>query len=242
MIRAVDAARAGDDAAVAGLVDLLARALRVVIGAGTEPMLLAQLLTLPDEFMLGDHEARIDVDGVAAGLTVLRDRLGATLHDDLLALLAVASDDDPLGTTPSDIARRPRRAVPHARAHHRQRQLRSLRPRANCVTQTTRHHSARSRPAAPSRRPRCLGSMPTWPRRTHTGRVRPSCSIGGSTPQSGGRRHDTIERRVRVLHDGPLYDRNDRGRVMGLWFPFATETAASSTGRRGRGTGCSPTR
>ena len=38
---------------------------------------------------------------------------------------------------------------------------------------------------------------------------------------SGARRADTIER-VRTIAAGPLYDRNDRARVMALWFPFAT--------------------
>ena len=39
--------------------------------------------------------------------------------------------------------------------------------------------------------------------------------------QSGSRRSDTIER-VAALAAGPLYDRSDRGRVMAVWFPFAT--------------------
>ena len=39
--------------------------------------------------------------------------------------------------------------------------------------------------------------------------------------QSGSRRSDTVERVVALAH-GPLYDRSDRSRVMGVWFPFAT--------------------
>jgi aminopeptidase N len=39
--------------------------------------------------------------------------------------------------------------------------------------------------------------------------------------QSGARRADTVDR-VAALAHGPLYDRADRSRVMGVWFPFAT--------------------
>jgi len=39
--------------------------------------------------------------------------------------------------------------------------------------------------------------------------------------QTGARRRDTIQR-VRTLVDSPLYDREDRSRVMAVWFPFAT--------------------
>ena len=39
--------------------------------------------------------------------------------------------------------------------------------------------------------------------------------------QTGSRRVDTIAR-VEAMVTDPRYDRNDRGRVMALWFPFAT--------------------
>jgi aminopeptidase N len=96
MIRAIDAHRAGDTAGADAEVALLADALRTVLaapGRHTDPLMLAQLLAVPDEFMLGDRATQIDVDGVAAGLAFLRARLGAAVHDPLLAVLERQIDE-----------------------------------------------------------------------------------------------------------------------------------------------------
>ncbi|MBU6317640.1 MAG: DUF3458 domain-containing protein, partial [Acidobacteria bacterium] len=107
MIRAIDAHRAGRTGDAEAKVGLVAEALAAVLGSGEhDPLLLAQLLAVPDEFMLGDREPLIDVDGVADGLHFLRGRLGTHLHDPLLALLNATADPAPHGTTPADVARR----------------------------------------------------------------------------------------------------------------------------------------
>ena len=61
--------------------DVLVDALARVVPVERDPVLLAQLLAVPDEFMLGDREPRIDVDGVASGLQALRVDLGRRLRD-----------------------------------------------------------------------------------------------------------------------------------------------------------------
>ena len=221
MTRAVDASRAGSGAELRDLVDLTAGALRRVVHAGIEPMLLAQLLTVPDEFMLGDRDAQVDVDGVAAGLAALRAGLGSALHDDLLDLLARTSDDDPLGTTATDIAQR------------------SLVEPCLALALATGSAEAIAAAEAQLRHPNHTRAVRALSQVLHLDQLDASVIDGyvGETlvrwqgapklldrwlrAQSGGRRHDTIER-VRALRDGPLYDRHDRGRVMGLWFPFAT--------------------
>ena len=221
MIRAIDASRIGDDVSVDRHVDLLAGSLRAVIAGGTEPMLLAQLLNLPDEFMLGDRESIVDVDGVAAGLDRLRSRLGVALHDDLLAVLDRYGDDHPDGMEPSDIAKRSLvepclglllatgsdAAVAAAEA-----QLRS----ANHTRAIRALAQLMHLDAVPAERIDAYVAE-TYERWQHA----PKLLDRWLRAQSGGRRSDTIER-VRALRDSPLYDRGDRGRIMGLWFPFAT--------------------
>ena len=221
MIRAIDASRIGDDVSVDRHVDLLAGSLRAVIAGGTEPMLLAQLLNLPDEFMLGDRESIVDVDGVAAGLDRLRSRLGVALHDDLLAVLDRYGDDHPEGMDPFDIAKRSLvepclglllatgsdAAVAAAEA-----QLRS----ANHTRAIRALAQLMHLDAVPAERIDAYVAE-TYERWQHA----PKLLDRWLRAQSGGRRSDTIER-VRGLRDSPLYDRGDRGRIMGLWFPFAT--------------------
>lgn len=218
MIRAIDAHRGGDTGSADALVERLASGLRALLRRGTaEPMQLAQLLALPDEFMLGDREASIDVDGVASGLAVLRSRLGLALHDDLLDLLERTTDDS-MGTSPSDIATRsliePCLALLLATGSDpaiaaAERQLRSPNP---------------------TRAVRSLAQLVHLDAAPIDGYVAETYARWEGSPklldrwlraQSGSRRADTIER-VAALRDGPLYDRSDRGRIMGLWFPFAT--------------------
>ncbi|MFN8023067.1 MAG: aminopeptidase N C-terminal domain-containing protein [Acidimicrobiales bacterium] len=221
MIRAIDASRVGDDAAVDRHVELLVGALRQVIAGGIEPMLLAQLLNLPDEFMLGDREPVVDVDGVAAGLDALRTRLGAALHDDLLGVLDRFGDDHPEGMEPSDIAKRSLvepclglllaagsdAAVAAAEAQLRSaNHTRAIRALAQLMHLDT----------VPAERIDAYVAE-TYERWQHA----PKLLDRWLRAQSGGRRSDTIER-VRALRDSPWYDRGDRGRIMGLWFPFAT--------------------
>lgn len=219
MIRAIDQHRhgAGDDPS-GPTVALLADGLRAVLRRGTaEPMQLAQLLALPDEFMLGDREASIDVDGVASGLAVLRSRLGLALHDDLLDLLERTTDDS-MGTSPADIATRsliePCLALllatgSDAAIAAAERQLRSPNP-----TRAIRALAQLVHLDAAPIDDYVAETYERW-------KAAPKLLDRWLRAQSGSRRADTIER-VAALRDGPLYDRNDRGRIMGLWFPFAT--------------------
>ncbi len=225
MIRSVDDVRAGRAEAADRRLDVLAGALRTVVAGDEEPMLLAQLLSLPDEYMLGDREPRIDVDGVANGLAVLRRRLGTELHDDLLAVLH-RGGDDPEGTHPSDIAVRSLvepclalllaagttdslQAAEQQLAHPNA--TRAVRALAQLM-----HLDAVGGEVVPGER------VDEWVAATYERwHDAPALLDRWLRAQSGGRRADTIER-VRALRNGPLYDRHRRGRVMGLWFPFAT--------------------
>ncbi len=226
MIRAIDAHRAGRGAEAAADLAVVAAALGTVLAAGTgaaagtaaEPMLLAQLLAVPDEFMLGDREPRIDVDGVAAGLAFVRRELGLALHDPLLELLDRHGDPAPHGTAPSDLARRALVA-----------------PVLGLLLATGTDAAVQAALAqldAPdhTRAVRALGQLlhvdgvdadallaRTYARWEHA----PKLLDRWLRAQSGARRADTIQR-VAALASGPRYDRDDRGRVMGVWFPFAT--------------------
>jgi aminopeptidase N len=221
MIRAVDASRAGDAAGLDRNVDLLAGALRRTIAGDVEPMLLAQLLAVPDEFVLGDRDTPIDVDGVAAGLDALRGRLGAALHDDLLGVLDRWSDDVVAGTAAGDIARRslvePCLALLLATGTED----------AIATAEAQLRHADHTRAVRALAQLMHLHAVPServddWVADTHARWAEaPKLLDRWLRAQSGGRRRDTIAR-VRSLRDGPLYDRHQRGRVMGLWFPFAT--------------------
>ncbi|MCB0998601.1 MAG: aminopeptidase N C-terminal domain-containing protein [Acidimicrobiales bacterium] len=221
MTRAVDASRAGEPDGVERHVRLLVGALRHVIDDGVEPMLLAQLLTLPDEFALGDREPQIDVDGVAAGLAAVRERLGVALHDDLLGVLDRWSDDTAAGTAPSDIARRslvePCLAL----------LLASGTDDAMAIAEAQLRHTDHTRAVRALAQLMHLDTVPAeqvdaWLAETHARwQAAPKLLDRWLRAQSGGRRADTIER-VRAVRESPLYDRSERGRIMGLWFPFAT--------------------
>lgn len=224
MSRSVDASRAGDGATVEVLLELLTDALRHAVASLDDPMLLAQLLTLPDEFMLGDREPTIDVDGVANGLAAVRSRLGTALHDDLLSVLdrwSDPADGRPAGTEPADIARRslvePCLALLLATGSDggiaaAEAQLRHPNP-TRAVRALAQLMHLEAVPA---------GRIDAYVAETHERwQEAPKLLDRWLRAQSGGRRRDTVER-VRALRDGPLYDRHDRGRVMGLWFPFAT--------------------
>jgi aminopeptidase N len=217
MIRAVDAHRAGRTADSAELLDVAGVALRSVIRSDAEPMLLAQLLAVPDEFSLGDREPIIDVDGVSGGLDLVRRTLGVALHDELLAVLTRHADE-PTGRTPSDFAARSLVEPVLALAL------------ASGSTEARLAASRQLESPNPTRATRALAQL------AHLEDV-PLDELLASTAerwsgaprlvdrwlraQSGSRRADTVAR-VATLAAGPLYDRDDRGRVMAIWFPFAT--------------------
>jgi aminopeptidase N len=219
MIRAIDAHRAGREADAEAQAALVADTLAAVLRDGADdPLLLAQLLAVPDEFMLGDREPRIDVDGVAAGLDFLRSRLGAALHDPLLALLHATADPVPHGTAPADIARRT-----------------LVDPVLGLLLATRSDEAVDTALAqldAPdhTRAVRALGQLlhvdtldaeAVIERTYRRWEGAPKLVDRWLRAQSGARRADTVDR-VAALAHGPLYDRADRSRVMGVWFPFAT--------------------
>jgi|GEM_PF-1732201 len=219
-IRAVDAHRRGGDAAAvcAALASALAGALDDGID---DPLLAALLLTVPDEFMLGDREPMIDVDGVADGLGVLRTALGTVLHDRLVALLTRHADD-PDGREPDDIARRW-----------------LVEPVLSLLLATGSAAAvevalAEYRGSNPTRAIRALGQLAHLPDEAlpvsyddllaegwDRWKESPKIIDRWLRAQSGSRRSDTVAR-VAALARGPLYDPTDRGRVMAVWFPFAT--------------------
>lgn len=217
MIRSIDAHRTGDAAAAAEARALLADTLTGVIRSERDPALLAQMLAVPDEFMLGDREQRIDIDGVAGGLTVLRAALGEALHDDLLDVLR-RFPDEPASTEAADIARRwlvepvlalllasgsaegAAAAMAEAGSSQHTRAMRAFAQLLH-VDSTPADDLIAATYARWSDSPRLVDR---WIR-----------------AQSGARRADTIDRVARLV-TGPLYDRTDRARVTAVWFPFAT--------------------
>ncbi len=218
MIRVVDAHRRGQETTAQGTLAVLADGLQRVAATENDPLLLAQLLAVPDEFMLGDREAQIDVDGVAGGLDHLRYELGLALHDPLLDVLDRFSADDVKGDRASDIATRslvePVLALllasgSDAAAQASLTQLASLNPTRSVRALTQLAHFDEV-PLDDL----LAATYEQW-------QDAPKLVDRWLRAQSGARRSDTIERVV-ALAAGPLYDRSDRSRVMAVWFPFAT--------------------
>ncbi|MGA0893015.1 MAG: aminopeptidase N C-terminal domain-containing protein [Ilumatobacteraceae bacterium] len=219
-IRFVDAHRAGRqsdaESAMSALVGCLAQALDddAVVG---DPLLAAQLLAAPDEFMLGDRDEVIDVDGVASGLAALNARIGAALHDRLLGI-AERLRSSPGSTDAAGIARRwlvePALAPLLASGSDEAFSLAASMTACPDHTVAMRslaqllHHDAS--PADDL----IAATFERW-------RHAPKLVDRWLRAQSGARRSDTIQR-VSALAAGPLYDRGDRARVMAVWFPFAT--------------------
>ena len=230
MITVIDAHRAGRSSEAAAALEVLSDSLVAVLRGEHDPVLLAQLLALPDEFMLGDREAHIDVDGVAAGLGVLRSQLGVALHEPLLGLLDRFPDVAD-GVSAADIAARmlvepvlaPLLACGSADAFRlAQQQLAS--PSA------TRAVRALTQLAHVDAVPIDELLTSTFERWQHA----PKLVDRWLRAQSGARRADTVERVVRLAHS-PLYDRSDRSRVMAIWFPFATRNRSVFHHRSGAG-------
>ena len=230
MIRAVDAHRRGDPMSADRATDRLADVLRGLLRQVDDPLLLSQLLALPDEHMLGDREPRIDVDGVARGLAALRRRLGSVLADDLAALVGeLLESADLSGSGPSAIARRlllePAFALLVAADADHPLVHRALGHREHTVAlrafaQIAHSESVPIDAIADEMFERCRHSsrlVDRWIR-----------------AQTGARRTDTIERVERFVN-GPLYDRDDRPRVMAVWFPFATRNRSVFHHESGRG-------
>lgn len=218
MIRVVDHLRAGREVAAEGELAVLADALATVAAGEADPLLLAQLLAVPDEHMLGDREPQIDVDGVADGLQHLRVELGLALHDPLLGVLDRFSGDRPDGDGAGDIA------------------IRSLVEPVLALLLATGSDAAAQAALTqlaspnPTRAVRALNQLAHYDEVPLDDLLATCFEQWQSAPklvdrwlraQSGARRRDTIER-VRALAAGPLYDRADRSRVMAVWFPFAT--------------------
>ena len=217
MIRSIDAHRAGDPTGASATRALLADTLAEVLRTDDDPALLAQLLAAPDEFMLGDREPRIDIDGVTGGLSVLRAELGVALHDHLLEVLQ-RFPDDPASTEAADIARRwlvePVLALLLASG-------------------STDGMVAAMREVNSAQHTRAMRAFAQLLHIDHTPAdelIDATYSRWKGSPrlvdrwiraQSGARRSDTIERVARLVA-GPLYDRSDRARVTAVWFPFAT--------------------
>ncbi len=218
MIEVIDALRAGDDAAADSASAVLIDSLRFVTDHEPDPAMLAQLLAMPDEFMLGDREARIDVDGVAQASATLRRQIGLGIHDGLLQVLARFSRDDPGGTEPSDIA---------------QRMLVEPCLGYLLATGTAESVMAAERQLAspnPTRAVRALGQLAHCDDVSLDAYLAATYERWSGAPklldrwlraQSGSRRADTIAR-VGALVGSELYERTDRGRVMAIWFPFCT--------------------
>lgn len=218
MIRAIDAHRAGDAAAADALVDVLADAFAHVVPRLDDPLLLSQLLAVPDEFMLGDREPVIDVDGVAEGLDFLRRRLGERLHDLLVDVWHRFDTDDPRGAAPSDLATRmlvePVLAPLLAVASPTGTALAIDALDAPNATRAVRAFAQLMHAEHVDADALVAQQYDRW-------QAAPKLVDRWLRAQSGARRPDTIER-VAALAAGPLYDRDDRSRVMGVWFPFAT--------------------
>lgn len=217
MIRFVDTFRRG--ASTDELLAVLSASLEQAVPSIDDPVLLAQMLAVPDEFMLGDRDPVIDVDGVAHGLDELRRRLGGALAptlSDVWRRFEVSGATE--GTTPTAIAWRmvvepvlalliaagdtagvdvARRAFGAANDTIAIRAFAQLAHSDDVDIDALADEGFRRWKGAPRLVDRWLRA------------------------QTGARRSDTIDR-VRRLASGPLYDRSDRSRVMAVWFPFAT--------------------
>jgi aminopeptidase N len=222
MIRAIDAHRAGHTSEVDSLVEALATGLRSSIASVDDPLLLAQLLAVPDEYMLGDRDAVIDVDGVAKGLHMLRVRLGAELAEPLLDLWQRSIESErAVGSGVAAIAVRmlvePVLALLLAGGGDAE----SLAQRAVAHHEPTVGIRAFAQLAHIDSVDLDALIADTFVRWQHS----PRLTDRWLRAISGARRLDTIDR-VRGIVAGPLYDRDDRSRVMAVWFPFATRNRA----------------
>ena len=222
MINIIDRHRVGDAAGAEAGIDALSGALRHIMSADTDHGVLAQMLMPPDEFMLGDREPMIDVEGVSEGLGFLRRRLGESLADDLSRLLERTDVDDALDRTPGAIKQRMLLepalgyllaagsdfgrdfAMRQFASRNHTRSLRALVQLAHRdeVDVDSLFADARHRWAGAPR------LIDRWMR-----------------AQSGSRRRDTHDR-VRRMVASADYVRTDRARVMGVWFPYCTRNRA----------------
>lgn len=229
MIRVVNQFRSGDSTAASSTTEALAEVLTWSVDSIDDPVLLAQILALPDEYMLGDRDTTIDVDGVATGLTFLRHRLGLSLSGHVNRRIEkLLRSDLAVSRRPDALAARMLLEPCFA--------LLVASGELDLATRAMAH------------------SEPTVALRAFT-QIAHSDAINldeiaesqfvrwGNHPRlvdrwiralSGSRRLDTIDRVERLVR-GPLYERSNRSRVMALWFPFATRNRAVFHHQSGRG-------
>ncbi len=86
-----------------GFIDAFRRALA---DRDTDQALLADILSLPSEAYLGDQMDTVDVDGIHLAREMLKARIAAELHADLLALYRRNPETGPYQPTPAAIGRR----------------------------------------------------------------------------------------------------------------------------------------
>jgi aminopeptidase N len=232
MTAVVDAYRHRDITVADELVhDVLGPVLLDACTSDTDPLLLGQLLAVPDEYSLGDRDDIVDVDGVSRGLGALRLRLGTHLHDQLLAVVERSGIGETGGDDGADIARRS--VIEPA--------LALLLATGSSVAIDVALHELAS--PVPTRALRALtqllhlddATLATSARGVTAAEIVqrfadrwghvPGLVDRGVRAETGSRRADTIER-VASIVASERYDRTDRGRVMAVWFPFATRNRA----------------
>jgi aminopeptidase N len=79
---------------------------RALTDTRADPMLLAEVLTLPSESYLGDQMDIVDVDGIHRARDALSATLGAALRDDLLAVYERNREQGPYDLSPAAVGRR----------------------------------------------------------------------------------------------------------------------------------------
>ena len=222
MIRVIDRHRIGDHGGAEETLHALVDTLRVIMSADIDHGLLAQLLMPPDEFMLGDREEMIDVEGVSSGLAYLRGRIGIELGPELLDLLR--RTDLPDGSDRSTEAIKRRMLLEPALGY-------LLATDSNealgfALDQFASDNHTRSLRALTQ-----LAHVDRLPVDDYFAEARlrwadsPRLIDRWMRAQSGSRRRDT-HLRVRRMLESPDYLRTDRSRVMGVWFPYCTRNRA----------------
>ncbi len=230
MIRFVDTFRRGEP--TGDLLAALTDALQIAVATIDDPLLLAQVLAVPDEFMLGDREPIIDVDGVAGGLDELRRRLGAALFETLTEVWGrVLAGTAAHGDGPAAIAQRmlvePLLALLIGSGRDEGLALASSAFRGAQPTIAMRSFAQLAHSEAIALDDLADEAYQRWS-------GAPMLVERWMRAQSGARRADTIDR-VQRLASGPLYNRADRSVVVALWFPFATRNRSVFHHPSGRG-------
>lgn len=212
----VDAFRSGEDARAQEVGGVLASALLHVLDHCEDPALLAKLLEVPSEVALGDATLPIDVDGVHAGVAHLAKLLGVHVGPRLVKY--VEGD----GTHTTDSAQRAVRSLSDAgialllaRGEPDDWNLAArivAEGDSTRATRTLRHALAAGHPDSEEL---IALSESRW-----TGA--PRLLDRWTRAQTGAGVPETISRVCKLVAHS-RYDRQDRSRVMAVWFPFCTE-------------------